>query len=151
MDDVDDPVVLAERFARRWHAGQTDKLGAPYIGHPRRVAARLTTPEQKIVAWLHDVLEDTGATRDDLIAAGFHPHLVEAVDALTRRPDETEHDYLTRVSSSRLAVTVKRADIADNRYPGRIAQLPDPALRRRLEEKYDRALALLDRVAHGTG
>jgi hypothetical protein len=150
MSEVGDPVALAEQLATRWHAGQTDKLGEPYIGHPRRVAARLTTPDEKIVALLHDVLEDTEATRDDLHAAGFGAAIVEAVDALTRRPDETEHDYLTRVCSSPLAVTVKWADIADNRDPQRIARLPDPAMRHRLTQKYDRALGLLDRLSHGT-
>jgi hypothetical protein len=151
MADADDLVGRAERFATRWHAGQTDKLGAPYISHPRRVAARLTVPEQQAVAWLHDVLEDTGATRDDLLAAGFPPDLVAAVDALTRRPGEAEHDYLARVCGCTLTINVKRADIADNRDPHRIARLPDPALRRRLTEKYDRCLALLDRLAPGAG
>jgi (p)ppGpp synthase/HD superfamily hydrolase len=59
----------------------------------------------KILAWLHDVLEDTGATHDDLLAAGVAPELVEAIDALTRRADETENDYLARVCHSTLAVT----------------------------------------------
>jgi (p)ppGpp synthase/HD superfamily hydrolase len=150
MSDGDDLVVLAEQLATRWHAGQTDKLGEPYIGHPRRVAARLTMAEQRIVALLHDVLEDTEATREGLIAAGFPPDIIAAIDALTRRPGETEHDYLARVCRSPLAVTVKRADIADNRDPERIARLPDPALRHRLEQKYDHALTLLDRLARGT-
>jgi (p)ppGpp synthase/HD superfamily hydrolase len=74
MADADDLVVRAERFATRWHAGQTDKLGAPYISHPRRVAARLTVPEQQVVAWLHDVLEDTGATLHDYACPGAVAH-----------------------------------------------------------------------------
>lgn len=147
MADVDELVYRAERFATRWHAGQTDKLGVPYLTHPRRVATRLTSPEQKVVAWLHDVLEDTSATRDDLLAAGFPPDLVAAVEALTRQPGEAEDDYLARVCGSSLAVSVKRADIADNRDPDRIARLPDPSMRRRLTEKYDRYLALLDQLA----
>ena len=151
MSEPDDLVALAEQFATIWHAGQTDKLGDPYIEHPRRVAARLTTPEQKIVALLHDVLEDTGATRTDLLDAEFPADLVDAVVALTRQPGESEHGYLTRVCASPLAIIVKRADIADNRDPQRIARLPDPALRLRLAEKYDRARATLDRLSPEPG
>jgi (p)ppGpp synthase/HD superfamily hydrolase len=73
MAHADDLVVRAERFATRWHAGQTDKLGAPYISHPRRVAARLTAPEQQVVAWLHDVLETRARPATTSSRPASHP------------------------------------------------------------------------------
>jgi (p)ppGpp synthase/HD superfamily hydrolase len=135
---------LADRYAAERHAGQTDKTGEPYIGHPRRVAGRLATPTQKAVALLHDVLEDTGTTREDLRDVGFPDIVIEAVDRLTRRTDESFDDYLHRVAGSELASAVKRADIADNADPERLARIPDPETRARLTEKYRRALAVLD-------
>jgi hypothetical protein len=141
---ANDLVDRADRFAAERHAGQTDKAGAPYIGHPRRVAARLTTPTEKAVALLHDVLEDTGATAEDLRAAGFPEVVVEAVDRLTRRADEPLDDYLHRVAGSPLAQAVKREDICDNADEARLARIPDPDTRARLTEKYRHSLAVLD-------
>jgi (p)ppGpp synthase/HD superfamily hydrolase len=141
---ADDLVGRADRFAAERHAGQTDKAGAPYIGHPRRVAARLAAPTEQAVALLHDVLEDTGTTTADLRAAGFPEVVVEAVDRLTRRADEPVDSYLHRVAGSTLALAVKRADIADNADEARMARIPDPATRARLTEKYRHALAVLD-------
>jgi (p)ppGpp synthase/HD superfamily hydrolase len=69
----------AARLATRAHAGQVDQAGQPYIGHPERVAARLTTEEAKVVAWLHDVIEDGGLGIGDLVAAGIPSHVATAV------------------------------------------------------------------------
>ncbi len=143
---ADDLVVDADRFAAERHRGQTDKIGEPYIEHPRRVAARVTTPTQKAAALLHDVLEDTGATVRDLQVAGFPTAVIEAVERLTRRTEESLEEYLRRVAGSPVATTVKRADIADNTDPARLARIADPAVRARLTEKYRRSIEILDRL-----
>lgn len=146
---AEDLTTTAQRMATQAHAGQTDKAGQPYIGHPGRVAARLTGDEHAVAAaWLHDVLEDTQTTAADLAAQGVPATVVAAVEALTRREGDLPDDYYARVAANPLALRVKRADIADNTDPERLAQL-DPALRERLTAKYDHARAVLNQLAAG--
>jgi (p)ppGpp synthase/HD superfamily hydrolase len=132
----------AARLATRVHSGQVDQAGQPYISHPERVAARLTTEEAKVVAWLHDVIEDGRLGMGDLIAAGIPSHVATAVVAISRQPDETPESYYKRVRANPLALEVKAADIADNTDPARLAAL-DEDTRERLVEKYAAARRLL--------
>src|SRR5512136_1616351 len=115
---------LAERVARHAHAGQVDKSGVAYVEHCRRVAAKLTGERPKIVAWLHDILEDSNASESDL-RPQFGDAIVDAVVALTRRNGEAPHDYYARVRGNELARQVKLADIHDNLDPVRLSAL-DP-------------------------
>ncbi len=141
MFTLDDAIALA----RRAHEGQLDKSGQPYIGHPLRVMSRVTGEHAQMVAVLHDVIEDTWVTADHLAAAGCPPEVVEAVIAISHLPGEPQRDYLTRVAANPLALLVKRADIADNSGPERLARL-DARTRRRLTEKYATALRILDEL-----
>lgn len=86
------------------------------------------------IAWLHDVVEDTDVQLADL-RTQFPPQVVDAVDAISHRPDELRADYYTRVVSNPLARQVKLADIDDNTDPARTAVLDD-ATRSRLAAKY---------------
>lgn len=137
-------VALARRIATEAHAGQVDKLGVDYIEHPRRVAARLDRFEEQAVAWLHDVLEDTDVTADDLLAAGVDPAVVDAVVLLTRTGSTEPTAYYADIAADPLARAVKLADIADNTDPDRTARL-EPRERERLAEKYRRARLALRR------
>jgi (p)ppGpp synthase/HD superfamily hydrolase len=132
-------------IAVRAHSGQLDKLGEPYIGHPVRVMERVAGDEAKMVAVLHDVLEDTSVTPAELRDAGIPDHVVAAVDVLTKRPGERYEAFVRRVreSGDRLAIVVKRADIDDNIDPSRMKRLPSDT-RSRLERKYATGLAILD-------
>jgi len=135
----DESVAAAARLACRAHRDQVDKAGAPYVDHPRRVAAAVAGGwAAETVAWLHDVVEDTGVTLADLRDQGFAEEVCRAVDAITRRRAEPPDDYYARVAADPLALQVKRADLADNSDPVRLARLP-PDLRARLEEKYAHA------------
>ncbi|GAA4742299.1 hypothetical protein GCM10025783_12030 [Amnibacterium soli] len=147
FDDVDaeavprlqhqlEQVALARRIATEAHRGQTDKLGVDYIEHPRRVAARLDPLDEQAVAWLHDVLEDTEVTAEDLRAQGVDGEVVDAVQLLTRSEDEAT--YYAFIAGSPLARSVKLADIADNTDPERTARL-DTTTRQRLAAKYRHA------------
>jgi (p)ppGpp synthase/HD superfamily hydrolase len=108
-------VALAESIARIAHKGQTRWSGAPYITHPEAVAAALTQPEHKLVAWLHDVLEDCPAwTAERLVAAGIPGFFVDTVVILTHKKDENYFDYIQRISESGMASTVKVADLEHN-------------------------------------
>jgi (p)ppGpp synthase/HD superfamily hydrolase len=132
----------AIQIARSAHEGQLDMSGRPYIGHPLRVMGRLTGEHERMVAVLHDVVEDTSVTAADLTAAGCPDDVVTAVLAISKRPGEDQADYLARVAANPLALAVKRADIADNTSPDRLARL-DEATQQRLSTKYAAALRIL--------
>lgn len=115
----------AREFARKAHKGQTRWDGkTPYIEHPRAVAKRVKQitfghPEAfkincQIVAWLHDVVEDTNITIGNLLDEGFSIKVVNAIDAITKREDEQYDEYLIRVAENRMAAVVKVADIQHN-------------------------------------
>lgn len=110
------------------HDGQVDKGGQPYIGHPLRVMNAVETVEEKIVAVLHDAVEDSDLTLEDLAAAGFSDVIVEAIDAITKRPEEKRKDYLQRVMNNKIALKVKIADMTDNMD---ISRIPNPSERDR--------------------
>jgi (p)ppGpp synthase/HD superfamily hydrolase len=112
------------------HEGQIDKSGRPYYLHPLRVAMRLVhcTPAERHAALLHDVVEDTALTLEDLRGLGYNDEVLNLVDILTRRMPEGESHrlYLERIVASRnpQALRVKLADVLDNMSPARTASLP---------------------------
>lgn len=131
-------VQLAQAIAVRAHTGQVDKNVRPYIGHPARVAERVGGDDgAQIVAWLHDVVEDTEVSLEDL-RRQFPDFVVDAVDAMSKRTGEPLDDYYARVRADPIARAVKLADIADNTDPDRLALLEEPT-RLRLLAKYDHA------------
>lgn len=127
------------------HRGQTDKAGEPYITHLVRVAARLETTDEQTVALLHDLLEDTDTPQSTLDAM-FPSAVVKAVVAITKSDGDVYDDYLARVAANPLALQVKRADIADNADPKRLARL-DADKREVLKNKYVKALAQLSQIS----
>ncbi len=129
---------LAMDLAAKHHAGQQDKSGAPYVEHLRRVAERLVSDDQRVVAWLHDIIEDTPMTAADLAAAGFPDLIVEGVVALTRRDGETYDDFIRRAAAHPLARQVKLADLSDNMDEERVRLLSTDQLER-LRTKYSAA------------
>jgi (p)ppGpp synthase/HD superfamily hydrolase len=112
---LEDAIALACRA----HRGQVDKGGQPYILHLLRVMLKQENEIARIVGVLHDVVEDTGVTLDDLGAAGFGDQVCEAVDCLTRRKDEPYESMIARVAANPLARSVKLADLEDNMDPRR--------------------------------
>jgi (p)ppGpp synthase/HD superfamily hydrolase len=139
---LDDAIQLA----RRAHEGQLDKSGRPYIAHPLRVMGHLRDERERMAAVLHDVVEDTDVTLDDLAALGCPAEVLAAVDAISKRPGEAQADYLARVLANPIALRVKRADIADNMSADRMGRL-DTSTQQRLQAKYEAALRLLDGTA----
>jgi (p)ppGpp synthase/HD superfamily hydrolase len=133
----------AIKLAAALHKGQTDKAGAPYILHPLRVMLRLATEEERITAVLHDVVEDCGVTLGQLRDLGYGDAVVEALDFLSRRPEEDRYDaFIRRIQAGPdLARKVKLADLADNMDLSRIAE-PTARDHQRVQ-KYRRAAAML--------
>lgn len=136
----DELVAAADRIAETAHEGQTDKAGLAYIEHPRRVASRLTDPEAKAAALLHDVLEDCDVSADDLRSHGVPQGVIDCVDLLTRREGVSNDVYYERIRSDERALSVKLADMADNTDPERLRLLPaetQDKLRRKYRGAYN--------------
>ena len=127
----------ALKIATSSHAGQTDRAGRPYILHPLRVMAAMQTDDERAVALLHDVIEDTDYDVDGLIEAGIPASIAEAVDCLSKRDGEDYPAFIARVLENPLAARVKRADVADNIDVLRLQSLRDKDLAR--VAKYHRA------------
>lgn len=108
------------------HKDQKDKYGAPYIGHVLRVAMAGRTEAEKIVGALHDVVEDTDWTFDDLHREGFSETILSAVECLTKRGDNEDYDAFTaRVKTNPLAIRVKLDDLTDNMDIRRMPQVEE--------------------------
>ncbi|MBF0152246.1 MAG: HD domain-containing protein [Magnetococcales bacterium] len=117
---------LAIAVAVQAHQGQTDKAGQPYILHPLRLMLKLSSEEERIVAMLHDVVEDTSVTLDDLRKQGFSEEVLAAVDHMTHRPEVSYETYIKRLGSNTLARRVKLADLKDNMNLRRLPVEPLP-------------------------
>lgn len=131
-----DLLDAAIRVATHAHAGQLDKAGNPYILHPLRVMGMVENLNEKIVAALHDVVEDSPITLDGLRAV-FPEDIVIAVDHLTRRDGESYGDFIARTLANPIAKVVKRADIEDH-LTGDITYLPDTLI-----DRYRKAATVL--------
>lgn len=109
--------AIAERIARKAHAGQTRRNGkTPYISHPQAVADRVSKEGDETIAaaWLHDTLEDCGLTTDELRAQGISERVASAVLVLTHMPDEPYDNYIRGIKADPIARSVKLADILHN-------------------------------------
>ena len=124
------------------HAGQRDKAGQPYILHPLRMMLKLETEQERMVALLHDVLEDTAVTLAALEEAGFSVEVLQAVQTLTRGPGESRMEAAQRAAQDPLALSVKLADNADNLNPQRIAEPQEEDLQRMREYRKVRRFLL---------
>jgi len=140
---LDQLLELAIKVATQAHKGQLDKGGNPYILHPQAVAAALLdSTENKIVAYLHDVVEDTEITLEDLKEMGFTYRIVNSIRILTKSKDISYEDYLKSVKKDSNAWHVKMADIKHNMD---ISRIPEPTAKDFARiEKYKKALAFLE-------
>lgn len=116
-------VGRAVAIAATAHQNQLDKANAPYILHPLRLMLRGQTLLEQIVAVLHDVVEDSDWTLEQLAAEGFPTEAIAALDCLTRRSDESYDEFIDRVLTNPLATRVKRYDLEDNMTLTRMTSL----------------------------
>ena len=124
------------------HKNQVDKSGLPYVFHPFHVAEQMTDEATTIVALLHDVVEDTDYTLEDLAAEGFGEDILEAVALMTHEDDVPYLDYVAKLKDNPIARAVKLADLAHNSDLSRIGEVDDETKQRL--EKYKKAIALLN-------
>ena len=128
-------------IAAEAHEGQVDKASAPYILHVLRVMMKMSTDEERIVAVLHDLIEDTSWTLERLAGEGFSSSVLEAIDGLTKRAGEDYDAFIQRAGQSALSRRVKLADLEDNADLSRLSS-PTPHDLARVA-KYRRALLRL--------
>lgn len=107
-------------IAQKAHSEQLDKGGHPYIFHPIRVALNCQTEKEKIVALLHDVIEDTEINIEQLRNEGFDNEVLESLVCLTKKEGEDYMDFVKRVATNPIATKVKLQDLADNMDTSRL-------------------------------
>lgn len=128
------------------HHGQCDKAGVPYIYHPIHLAEQMNDETTACIALLHDVVEDTPVTFEDL-AKDFPKSVIDALLLLTHAPNTNYFDYIHAICSNANAATVKRADLLHNSDETRLTGIDIPEKKRdELRAKYAKALAILDSV-----
>lgn len=131
----------AMKIAYDAHAGQVDKAGLPYINHPLHLAEQMETEDTCVVALLHDVVEDTPVTLDDLKKAGFTEIQMQAIEAMTHEKGVPYMDYVKKLKENKIAVIVKLADIKHNSDITRIENPTEKDIKRL--DKYSEAIKLL--------
>ena len=131
-------IEKAISLAVEGHKGQEDKAGAPYILHPLRIMFKMDGEEKMISAVLHDLIEDTHISLDDLKEHGFDNGIIEAVDSVTKRNGEDYREFIDRAGLHPIGADIKMADLEDNMDLSRIASVGDRDLKRL--NKYHRAM-----------
>jgi (p)ppGpp synthase/HD superfamily hydrolase len=135
----DDNKLLGKaiELAKTHHAGVFDKGGHPYIEHPLRLMENMDTNIEKMVAVMHDLVEDTHITIAYLRSAGFSEKVLSALDCVTNRDNEDYESFIERIAQNPLATKVKLADLEDNMD---LSRIPEPSKKdyKRIE-KYKRA------------
>ena len=131
----------ALKFCFEAHKDQQDKSGLPYVFHPFHLAEQMDTEETVCVALLHDVVEDTDYTLEDLIAMGFPKPVTEALALMTHDENVPYLDYVSKLKDNPVARQVKLADLKHNSDLTRLDSVDEKALER--VEKYRKAMELL--------
>lgn len=124
------------------HKDQKDKSGLPYVHHPFHLAEQMETEDTTIVALLHDVVEDTEYTLDDIRAMGFPERIIEALSYMTHDNAVPYLDYVAKIKENPIATAVKLADLKHNSDLSRLDVVDEKALER--VEKYSKAMKILE-------
>lgn len=145
MTQVESTILLdkAAKICVLKHADQRDKTGAAYFQHPMRVAMKCSTDEEKIVALLHDTIEDTDVTAEYLLSEGFPKYIVDGILSVTKREGESYEDFVARAKENPLGRVVKLHDLEDNLNIFRLTEL-DTEMASRFN-KYLRAYRFLSK------
>ena len=141
MNDLSKILEKAALICVTKHQGQRDKAGAAYFQHPMRVAMNCEKDEEKIVALLHDTIEDTDVTPEWLKQQGFSDEIVEAILSVTRNPGEDYQEFVARAKKNPIGRIVKIHDLEDNLNVLRLSEI-SPDMAERLT-KYLKALEYL--------
>lgn len=132
--------ALKLMFAK--HKDQVDKSGIPYVFHPFSVAQSMDDENSTIVALLHDVIEDTDTTIDELVEMGFNDEIISALKILTHDKSVAYFDYIEKIKSNSLATKVKISDLKNNSDLSRLNKITQKDVER--VEKYKKSLEILN-------
>ena len=124
------------------HKEQVDKSGMPYVFHPFHLAEQMTDEATTIVALLHDIVEDTELTFEDLEKQGFGEVIISALKLLTHNDDTPYMDYVAEIKTNKIATAVKLADLKHNSDLSRLDIVDEKALKRK--DKYEKAIKFLE-------
>ena len=124
------------------HNEQIDKSGMPYVFHPFHLAEQMTDEAKTVVALLHDVVEDTELTFEDLEKQGFGEEIISALKLLTHNDDTPYMDYVAKIKTNKIATAVKLADLKHNSDLSRLSVIDEKALERKA--KYEKAIKFLE-------
>ena len=133
---------LALKLCFEAHKNQTDKSGMPYVFHPFHLAEQMVTEDTTVVALLHDVVEDSDYTIEDLTAMGFSKTVTDAIRLMTHDDAVDYMDYVRAIKENPVAKAVKIADLKHNSDTTRLDVVDEKALQRK--EKYQKAIELLN-------
>lgn len=125
------------------HKEQVDKSGMPYVFHPFHLAEQMNDETTTVVALLHDVVEDTKTTFEDLEKQGFGVEIINALKLLTHDKGVPYMDYIAEIKKNRIATKVKLADLRHNSDLTRLSIIDEKSLKRK--EKYEKAIRFLER------
>jgi (p)ppGpp synthase/HD superfamily hydrolase len=142
---LEDAIIVAAQA----HRGQQDKAGRPYILHPLAVMLKMETADERIAAVLHDVVEDSATTLDDLRRQGYSERVLTALDHVTRRAGEDYDAFVRRAADDPLARVVKLGDLDDNLDVTRLGEITERD-RERLA-RYERAVAYIRSLEPAAG
>lgn len=133
----------ALRLSFEAHKDQLDKSGMPYVYHPFHLAEQMDSEETVIVALLHDVVEDTDYSIQDIAAMGFSKAVIDALTLMTHDKAVPYPEYVAKIKTNPIATAVKLADLRHNSDLSRLETVDEAALRR--VQKYKAAIALLEK------
>ncbi|MCK5129855.1 MAG: GTP pyrophosphokinase [Clostridiales bacterium] len=119
-----DVTNTAMEIAKSAHKNKVDKKGNPYVDHSVAISGMLKRPEEKVVAILHDVYESGDIDFSELKEKGFSDKIIEALDAIIEKSDESYADYVMRIKKNKIAFAVKIADLT---YHSNLGLIPNPA------------------------
>ena len=134
---------IALKLCFEAHKEQVDKSGMPYVFHPFHLAEQMETEETTIVALLHDLVEDTDYTIEDLTSMGFGKGITDAIALMTHADDVEYMDYVSAIKENPIAKAVKLADLRHNSDLTRLDVVDEKALKRK--DKYLKAIAILEK------
>ena len=133
---------LAMRICFDAHKNQIDKSGLPYVFHPFHIAEQMKDEDTTIVALLHDVVEDTNITLDDLRAYDFPEEVIAAIAVMTHDPEVEYMEYVAKVKKNPIAAAVKLEDLKHNSDLTRLDEVTAKDIKR--NEKYKKAIEFLE-------
>ena len=123
------------------HKNQFDKSGLPYVFHPFHLAEQMTDEDTTVVALLHDVVEDTEYTDEDLKNMGFNQNVIDAILMMTHDKENPYEEYVLKLKENPIARTVKLADLRHNSDLTRLNNVTEKDLKR--VEKYKKSIEIL--------